>query len=132
MSRLLARLFQNPRELLLVDACGALITSAAMALVAVAFASEFGLPRGALVPLSAVAAAFSAFSFVSHRAATDPRPRLRIIAAANLSYCAATIGLMFVHRATLTGLGLAYFAGEISLVCALAAVELRAASKTDA
>ncbi len=120
------RLFGST-DLLLVDGVGALMTAIGVGLVLPALDGWFGLPIWALRGLGAVALGFATFSLGRHLTRTASAASLRQIAIANLSYCAATACLLWVHRSTVTDLAYAYFGFEIVVVVALSVWELRLA-----
>ncbi|MGE0786111.1 MAG: hypothetical protein AB7S26_10510 [Sandaracinaceae bacterium] len=119
-------------EILLVDGVGALLTALSVGLVLPAFAPFIGLPVASLRLLGVVALGFAAFSLGRHFTRTATAGSLRLIAVANLSYCAVTSALLIVYAHTVTPLGAAYFVGEIVIVVALSARELGVARRVDA
>lgn len=112
-----------PRQLVLFDALGAAITSLLTALALAPGLLRSGLPPLPLYILAAVAAGFCLFGTLALHQGKDPVGTLRVLAAANLSYCITTAVLCFTYWATLTVWGLAYFAGEIVVILALVAAE---------
>lgn len=119
-----------PRRLFLIDGLGALLTSVLLGVVLVRFKSTFGIPVATLYVLAGIAAGFFVYSIsCSALNVKRWRPCLRVIAGANLCYCCLTLGAMLYLHQDLTLLGMGYFAGEIVVVVALAAFELRAASR---
>ena len=109
------------------DGVGALVTATSVGLLLPLVQERIGLPLPVLRGLGAAAVGFAAFSF-SRFAQDRPAPgALRIIAALNLSYCVVTLGLLVAFASELRPLGWAYFLGEIALVVAISAYELRLA-----
>jgi uncharacterized membrane protein HdeD (DUF308 family) len=54
-------------------------------------------------------------------------PFIKGISIANLLYCVLTIGLVIFYNPQLTTIGIAYFLGEIAIICGLVCIELRVA-----
>jgi hypothetical protein len=117
-----------PRHLLRIDAVGAAVTSLLTALVLAPGLLPTGLPPLALYLMAAVAAGFCLLGTITLFTGRDVARTLRVLACANAAYCVAAAALCFTYRTTLTGWGAAYFAGEIAIVLALAATEMRAVS----
>lgn len=116
-----------PRTLFLIDGLGALLSAALLSALAL-MPHVAGMPPAIVWPLALIAALFAAYSLSCY--ALRPRRQrllLRLIAAANLLYCGLTLGLVIAHYPGLTALGVAYFAGEIALIVALAGYELKTA-----
>lgn len=120
----------KPRKLFLVDSLGALLTALMLGFVLTNLESVFGMPQKVLYPLSAIALAYSIYSFWCYqRAKENCRPFLKAIAIANLAYCCATVGLVIYLRGQLTSLGLIYFSLEAMIIFGLAIIELKTASQ---
>ena len=51
------------------------------------------------------------------------------ISIANLLYCILTIGLIIFYHPQLTTIGIAYFLGEIAIICGLVYIELNVANE---
>jgi len=102
-----------------LDGLGAIIT-AVMCQVVARLESFFGMPKEVMLVLSSLALCFSVFSFSSYLfVKKDFRKHLGIILIANITYCLATSILAVIHIERLTGIGIAYFAGEIIIVSIL-------------
>ena len=129
----MAKLPSNPKQLLLIDGIGALVSAFMLGVVLVRFQASFGIPIDILYFLAALPCLFALFDFVSYATAKDRAAKaLSIIAVANLVYCALSLSLAFYHMAELTALGWAYIVGEVVLVVALALYELNVARKYQA
>lgn len=127
----LEKLIRNPRRLFLIDSLGALLTMFSLLAVLRPLEHLFGMPQPILLVLAIPAAMFALYSagcfwFVG----TRWRPFLAIISGANLLYCCVTAGLLIAYYAQLTALGIAYFALEIAVVCALVFVEQQAIAQS--
>lgn len=118
----------NPQKLFLTDSLGALLSAMMLGLVLPRLEGVVGMPKQVLYWLASIAGIFFIHSLLCFlRKPVNWRPRLRIIALANLSYCCLTIGLILYWFPMLTVLGLAYFALEIMVVILLSLMELKAA-----
>lgn len=115
----------KPKTVFLIDELGAVLT--AILLMTIRTYNEyFGMPRKTLTILSIVALIFAIYSFscflFSHN---NSQKLLRPIIVANLTYCILTLGLVIYFYNRLTILGLAYFTGEILIICGLVHIELK-------
>jgi len=122
-------LLLNPRKLLLVDAFGAALTAFATVYLLAEERIRTGMPVGLLYTMAIVAACFVCFDLVAFRRRYDPAIPLHFIACANLSYCILVAASLYVYRASVTSLGLAYFCIEIPIVISLAVLEWNIASR---
>ncbi|MBL8684987.1 MAG: hypothetical protein JNK05_37775 [Myxococcales bacterium] len=116
------------RQLFLIDGLGAVVTAVMLGAVLTTFEPTFGMPQRILLPLSAVASIFAAYSLTC-RARGAGAGYLRAIALANTAYCLCTLALVVSLRGTLTWLGVAYFLGEIAIIAALVTVEILVARR---
>nr|PJZ94463.1 hypothetical protein CH379_02520 [Leptospira ellisii] len=117
---------KDPRNLFLIDGLGAAFSAFVCAAALARFENVFGIPARVPYSLSVVAFCFSVYSLLCYFIEPESwRIFLRAIAAANLSYCAATAFLLFYHRETATFYCVAYFISEKVVVSFLAAQELR-------
>jgi hypothetical protein len=120
----------SSRTLFLLDGAGALLSAVLLGLVLPRFESFFGMPRETLYLLAAFPLIFAGFDLWAYfRPARHLQLMLRIIALLNLGYCGFSLAMVVRHYATLTGWGLAYFAGELLIVLTLAGIEWRLASR---
>jgi FtsH-binding integral membrane protein len=111
-----------------VDGVGALVTALTVGVVLPALGEYIGTPRPVLRALAITAAVFAAYSLTC--AATQPTRwpgYLRGIALANAGYCLVTAAVLVRFAAALHVLDWLYFVGEIVVVGALVALELRVA-----
>ncbi len=118
----------NPtvKNIFLLDGMGAFTTAILLSQVLARFESLFGMPKEVLFVLSGIAFCFALYSITCHLLVKNNfEPYLKVIIAANLIYCLATFGLVLLHIQTLTGLGMAYFLGEITIILMLVWVEYR-------
>jgi hypothetical protein len=116
----------NAKTILFVDGAGAMVSAVSLGVVLPAIQPWIGMPTYILYPLALVACVFGTYSFSARQFANLSKPIwLRIIIAANLSYCVATLALLGVHASDLTYLGFTYFILELAIVGALVAAEYR-------
>jgi len=126
IKRIIKALTLKSKTVFLIDGLGATLTTILLIAVLKTFNQCFGMPRKTLTILSILALilaiySFSCFAF-SHN---NPQKLLRPIIVANLTYCILTLGLVIYFYNKLTILGLAYFVGEILIICGLVYIELK-------
>lgn len=115
----------KPKTLFLIDGIGAVVTALSLYVMKVALNEYFGMPPSLLTYLSAIAIVFGIYSFSCFILVQQNSKRfLKIIGYANLSYCCLTAFLVIDYYHHLTLLGVAYFLGEIAIICTLVFVEL--------
>lgn len=120
----------TPRQMLLIDSIGAMISALLLGGILVTFEPFFGMPATILYPLAGVALIFAIYSQLTYKAQLkDHAPFLRGIAIANMLYCCVTAGLVIAYLDALTIWGIGYFVIEIVLVVGLAIFELKTAAK---
>jgi CHASE2 domain-containing sensor protein len=117
-------------KLFLIDSIGAIITAFTLFVIMRTFERYFGMPKTELTYLSLIAICFciysiSCFLFLKKHWSTF----LRIIAIANLLYCAFTIVLLFKYYSLLKTIGIIYFMSEIVIIIILSYVELKVANR---
>lgn len=111
-------------NIFIIDACGALATASILAVFYFFLSDYIGLPGDILMILSMVALCFAIFSSLAHRVSEHKRIKLlRVIIAANLSYCVATLLLVLMNFKDLPILGIVYFMGEIIVILFLVNIE---------
>ncbi|MFT4737164.1 MAG: hypothetical protein ACI92W_001274 [Paraglaciecola sp.] len=113
-----------------IDACGAVISAVMLGYVLIRFETAFGMPEATLYWLAIIPVFYFFYSFFCFlKTPRNWRKYVRAIAAANLSYCALTFGLLFYHFGQFTFLDIGYFVGEMVIIIALALVELRLSNR---
>lgn len=122
------QILRNPATVLLIDAVGALVTFLFTSCLLAPGWIPTGLPTQALVFLAVAAGGLLMTSLVGYLTLVNYRPRLRLVAVLNTSYCLASIGLCLANWSRLTLLGAIYFTLEVLIVLMLAAVEWRTAT----
>lgn len=131
MPSLIQTLVPHPKRLFLIDGLGAFFTALLPVAVLIPFEPLFGMPRSVLLVLSGIALLLALYSFSCYRwVGQNWRPFLKLIWAANLSYCGLTAGLIIAFYHRLTWLGVTYFLVEIVLVVGLACIERRAFTRS--
>lgn len=129
-TQILQKASENPRQLFLVDAVGAMVTAFLTGIVLTYFESFFGMPKSVLIPLALVACVFAVYSWTCYFKLdfknNNWRNFLKIIAVANLLYCLTTLGFVITYFEQLTTFGIVYFIGEILIVVTLVMVEWKA------
>lgn len=129
IEKLIVKASENPKQLFLIDAFGAMVTAFLTGVVLVYFESFFGMPKAVLIPLALVACGFSIYSFIGYFKLNFNRNNwrifLRIIAVANLLYCGVTLGFVLYYFEQLTTFGILYFIGEILVVTTLVMIEFK-------
>ena len=119
----------NPRTLFLVDGVGALVSAVMLGVVLVQLEPLIGMPRRVLYVLALIPCFFMVYSFLCFlKPPQNWKFFMRMIAIANLSYCALTLGLVIYLFPQLTVLGFTYFILEIIVVVTLVIIELKTAS----
>lgn len=114
------------KKLFLIDGIGAMFTALLLGQVLARFESVFGMPKHILYVLAGIAGCFALYSFLCSTLLKENwGPYLRGIAISNTLYCITTLGLVIYLNASLTGLGIAYFIGEIIVVMLLVSIEFR-------
>ncbi len=114
------------RRLLWTDGLAGATAGVVLLALAGPLAGPFGLPPAAVRGLGAVNLAYAALAL--SLAARLPRsaPHVRYLAAANLMWTVACLGLVLALRDTASWLGLAYVGAEGAVCAALGVLEARA------
>jgi hypothetical protein len=124
--KFIRQLTLKPKIIFLIDSLGALVTAFFLFAILRTFNEYVGMPQITLTYLSLIAVIFCLYSTTCFFLLKDNwRPFLRIISIANLLYCFLTTGLVISYHQNLTGIGMAYFVGEIIVVSGLIFVELK-------
>lgn len=107
-----------------IDAVGAFTTSVLIFGLLIPFQEWFGMPKGTLKLLGAIAVIFFAYSLLCALSKPkDASPFLWLIAIANTCYVALTSTMLLIHHDRITVFGWLYFLGECTIVLSLALVE---------
>ncbi|WP_035757521.1 hypothetical protein [Hugenholtzia roseola] len=130
VSKIIKQLSSNPKKLFLIDSIGALTTASLLFAVLRNLNEYFGMPEKILTYLSIIAACFFIYSTICFFVIkTNWIIFIKGISIANLLYCISTISLVVFYHHQLTTLGMAYFLGEIAIICGLVYVELNVATQ---
>jgi hypothetical protein len=132
MRRIVNHLSSRPKKLFLIDSLGALTTACMLFGVLKNFSAYFGMPESIVTSLSVIALCFCVYSMTCFFVLkANWSPFLKTISLANLLYCTLTFGLVIFNHAQLTWIGMAYFFGEILIICGLVYLELKVAFQFD-
>ena len=120
----------KPKTLFLIDGLGAILSALMLGVVLVHFQNLIGISLRALYVLAFLPCLFMIYSFSCFFFLRDNwSPYLKFIAIVNFLYCLLSIGMMIVHRESLTVIGYIYFIVEIIIVLVIAGIEYRASIK---
>lgn len=124
--RVVKTLTSKPKTVFLIDGLGAVLTAIILMAVLRHFNDYFGMPREALAILSIAALIFAVYSFSCFVFLDNNAQKLlRPIIVANLTYCVLTLSLVLYFYNRLTILGIAYFVGEVLIICGIVYMELK-------
>jgi hypothetical protein len=114
----------KPKNMLLVDAIGALVSAVSLGVLLPYFQSFIGLPLHLLYVLAFIAVIFLIISLSSFfRGNCEYQKRLKMMAKFNLLYILVTWLLIILYFAEITNYGLLYFAAETIVVLVLVKFE---------
>jgi len=126
LTTILSRLKQNPTSIFLIDGIGAFLTFVCLLVLRTLFDQFVGMPRNVLLYLTIIALVFCLYSITCFFiVGAGWRLFLKAIVTANLLYCLLTIGLVIFYHDSIHILGMAYFFGEIVIICVLVTVEVK-------
>lgn len=117
------------RAIFLLDGLGAILSAFGLGVLAY-HEDLFGMPKNDLYLLLVVAMLLSAYS-LSRFYLNPPKWQtdLKRLAVVNVMYCGLTLFFVSQYPKQLSSLGYAYFAVELTVIVALALVELNAATR---
>ncbi|MEO9802685.1 MAG: hypothetical protein ABJF04_05520 [Reichenbachiella sp.] len=123
------KISSNPRNLLLIDGIGALLSAFLLGVILTRFESTFGMPKKTLYILAFLPCIIVLYDLSCYFGLSKNWiPYLKTIAIANLIYACISLGMVLHHYQQLTALGLTYFLLELVIVVALASIELKVAA----
>ena len=125
LKKIVKILSSKPKTVFLIDGLGATLTAILLVAVLKTFNNYFGMPQKMLTILSITASIFAVYSFSCFVFLGNPKKLLPPIIAANLIYCVLTLALVVYFYDRLTGLGVAYFIGELAIICVLVCIEMK-------
>jgi len=122
----------NPKQLLLIDGIGALVSALFLGVILVQFQSLIGLPKAILYGLALAPCFFMIYDFVCYFfLKSNWKPYLKFIAICNMVYCCITAYLLYSDYEVLSSLGILYFVLELLILIVLVRVEWRSAATTN-
>ncbi|MFK7948211.1 MAG: hypothetical protein AB8G11_11505 [Saprospiraceae bacterium] len=135
IAKLLQKASENPKQLFLIDALGAMVTAFLTGVVLTYFEAFFGMPTSVLIPLALIACVFAVYSSICYFKLNFEHDSwqiyLKIIAVVNQLYCGVTFGFVMIYFEQLTTFGIVYFIGEILVVTTLVMVEIAVANSLE-
>ncbi len=123
----------NPKQLLIIDGLGALVSALTLGFILPQFESLFGIPEKLLHLLAIPPVVFffiDMYGFISPPA--KMKQLLKFIASANLAYCLLSLTLASTHYEKITLWGWGYLLIEVLVVVGLALLEFRVAENSKA
>ncbi len=124
IEKIVSYLSIHPKRAFAIDAAGALVSAIFLGFIMPAMQSIFGLPPGICLILAVFPLIFFVYDIlVLILVRQFWESWLKIIAGLNFAYTLLSLVIIYLHFNVLTGLGLAYFIGEILIVIVLASVE---------
>jgi hypothetical protein len=115
---------ESPRKIFMIDATGAIISALSLYVLILPLNSYFGVPLSIVWILGGVSLAFFLFSlFCVLTTGKQDTLKLRIVITANMLYGVLTALLVLLNKYSITGLGVAYFIAEYSVIIALVLLE---------
>jgi len=126
------QLVNNPKQVALIDAFGALTTALLLLGVLAQWEDNFGIPSSSLYVLAGIAFGLFIFSLTCHTVIRKKwKTYLLIIMSLNLLY--SLISMLFVlhHLGTISLLGLVYFLLELFVIAVIVLLEFRTYKNSD-
>lgn len=122
----LNKITSTPRNLLLIDGIGALVSALFLGGILVKWNLLIGMPIDVLYILAAIAGIFAVYSLSCHFFVKAHWAfYLRMIMIANSLYCVLTLLLVGYYFQELTALGVGYFGLEMLIIVGLVGIEWR-------
>ncbi len=122
----LDKLKTNPKQIFLIDAFGALLTTFLLFGVLGQLESYFGMPSKVLYILSGTAFCLFMYSISCYRCIeSNWKPFLGIVIVCNSMYVLGSLGLIIIHFEKLTELGFLYFILELIVIGTIVFVEYK-------
>lgn len=130
---LIDKVTSSPRKVFFIDAIGAIISALSLYVLVLPLNVYFGVPEQIILILGSVSAMFIGFSgLCMHFARNHDVIKLKIIIMGNLFYGVLTAALIARNLTEVTGLGIAYFVAEYSVIIALVMLEWECLKKLKA
>lgn len=116
----------NGKSIFLLDGVGAVISALSLGLLLPAVQPWIGMPLWVLRLLAVLAVMFATYSLSCYRFADHSNPLfLKVVIAANLSYCVLSLYFVMTYFSALKLLGLIYFIAEKAIVLGIVFLEFR-------
>lgn len=126
MKERIQKFIAKPKNIFIIDGFGALLTALLLFFVLRNFNRFFGLSKITLEYLSLLALVFSVYSLFCFLLITKNwKAYLKIICTANIFYCLLTFGIILYYYQSISVFGIAYFLGEIIVMCGIIFFEIR-------
>ncbi|MGB0885578.1 MAG: hypothetical protein ACPGVH_07130 [Chitinophagales bacterium] len=114
----------NPKNIFILDALGALVSILLLGGVLVHFENYFGIPKNTLYILASCPIIFVVYDLICFYFIHNQLDKhLKLVATLNLLYILLSISLAYFHTDSITWLGYIYIIGEIIILLALVLFE---------
>jgi hypothetical protein len=116
----------EPKNIFLLDAFGALLTTLLLYFILRNFNEFFGLSKDVFECLSSIALLFFIYSISGYFLVKQNwKSFLKIICSANILYCILTLSIVLYNYETISIYGIAYFLAEIAVIIGLVYFEMK-------
>ena len=123
---LLNKLIINPKQIFLIDAFGALLTTFLLFGILAQLQQYFGMPNKILYLLSGIAFCLFIYSISCHMLIkSNWKPFLRILMICNLLYSLVSLIMIIKHSEKLAELGWVYFILELMVIGIIVTMEYK-------
>lgn len=134
LKSIITRFSANPKQLLGLDLCGALLSTIVMGLIFWKLYVYFGISKSTFKVLFLVALLIltcSSFCYFSIKDKTNKpyKPYLWVLIFINSSYCFITLSILIGFYSKLTVIGFAYFLIEILVIISLVLIEKKVCNR---
>jgi len=122
----------DPRNILLIDALGAIVSIVLLGCVLVKLEPFFGFPKSALYFLVLFPCIYFTYDlYVYYKKNYKVKLALKTIAFLNIVYCFVTLGLATYHWQRITALGWTYLVLELIVIVGIAKFEFNYSKKVN-
>jgi hypothetical protein len=123
---MLQKFLTEPKNIFLLDAFGALLTTLLLYFILRNFNDFFGLSKDVFECLSLIAFLFFIYSISCYFLVKQNwKSFLKIIIIANILYCVLTLGVIIYNYQSISVFGITYFFAEISVITFLVSLEVK-------
>ncbi|MCI9847018.1 hypothetical protein [Flavobacterium pectinovorum] len=127
MKASILKFITKPKNIFLLDGCGALLTTLLIFFVLRTFNDFFGLSKSTLEYLASVGLVFSIYSLSCYFLVSNHwKSFLKIICTANILYSVLTFGIIIFNYQNISIFGMIYFLGEIIVIGGVVYFEIKA------